>query len=105
MAGSIAPAALKDALDRGSTVPLIDVREHGEYNTAHIPGASSLPRRLIEFRIERLVPCRSVQVVVCDDDGRRAWLAAETLERAGYGRVAVLDGGINRWATEDFGTE
>ncbi|HYY87692.1 MAG TPA: rhodanese-like domain-containing protein, partial [Chloroflexota bacterium] len=105
MARPIAPAALKDALDQGSTVALIDVREHGEYNAAHIPGASSLPRRLIEFRLERLVPCRTVQVILCDDDGRRAALAARTVERMGYSHVAVLDGGVNRWSSLGLPTE
>ncbi len=98
----IVPAALNFLFQIDSTFALVDVREFGEYNTAHIPGASALPRRLIEFRFERLIPCRSVQVVLCDDDGRRASLAARTLEQAGYTRVAVLDGGLNRWATEGF---
>jgi rhodanese-related sulfurtransferase len=53
----------------------------------------------------RLVPFRGVQVVVCDDTGRRAALAARTLERMGYRRVAVLEGGVNRWASENLPTE
>ncbi|HTE83854.1 MAG TPA: rhodanese-like domain-containing protein, partial [Dehalococcoidia bacterium] len=101
----IVSAALDFLFQTDSTFALVDVREFGEYNTAHIPGASSLPRRLLEFRFERLVPCRSVQVILCDDDGRRASLAAQTIERAGYNRVAVLDGGLNRWATDGFETE
>jgi rhodanese-related sulfurtransferase len=105
MARMIVPEALDYLFSINSTFALLDVREHGEYNTAHIPGSSSLPRRLLEFRVERLVPCKSVQVVVCDDDGERAVLAAQTLEQAGYGRVAVLDGGLNRWASEGFGSE
>ncbi len=99
MPSTIIPATLNHLLERGSTLALIDVREHGEYNAAHIPGTSSLPRRLIEFRLARLVPCPAVQIVVCDDDERRAWLAARTIEKMGYTRVAVLEGGVNRWAS------
>jgi rhodanese-related sulfurtransferase len=105
MALAIAPATLKHLQEQGSTLALIDVREHGEYNAAHIPGASSLPCRLIEFRLRRLVPSAAVQVVVCDDDERRARLAARTLERMGYARVAVLEGGVNRWASLGLPTE
>ena len=101
----IAPATLRELLDAGSALALIDVREHGEYNAAHIPGASSVPRRQLEFRIERLVPFRGVRVVVADDDGRRAALAARTLERMGYRAVETLDGGLNRWASEGLPTE
>jgi rhodanese-related sulfurtransferase len=46
-----------------------------------------------------------VQIVVCADTGRRAALAAQTLERMGYRRVAVLEGGVNRWSSQDLPTE
>ncbi len=105
MAREITAAALAQLLDSHATLALIDVREHGEYNLAHIPGASSVPRRQLEARIGRLVPFRGVDVVVCDDTGRRAALAARTLERLGYSNVAVLQGGVNRWASEDRTTE
>jgi rhodanese-related sulfurtransferase len=105
MPRDIAAATLSQLLESGSTLALIDVREPGEYNLAHIAGASSVPRRQLEARMGRLVPFRGVQVVVCDDNGRRAALAARTLERMGYRRVAVLEGGVNRWASEDLPTE
>jgi rhodanese-related sulfurtransferase len=105
MVRDISAAALAQLLDTGSPLALIDVREHGEYNLAHIPGASSVPRRQLEARVGRLVPYRGVEVVVCDDTGRRAALAARTLERLGYTRVAVLEGGVNRWASQDRPTE
>ncbi len=90
----------------GATPPaLLDVREAGEYNTAHIPGASSLPRRLLESRLGRLVPCRAANIALCDSGGRRAMLAARTLEGMGYASVVVLAGGVNRWASEDLPTE
>ena len=98
-------AALKSLLDAQGTCALIDVREPGEYNDAHIPGASLVPRRQLEYRMTRLVPFAGTQVIVCDDDGRRAPLAAATLERMGFRRVAVLEGGINRWTTDGYPTE
>jgi rhodanese-related sulfurtransferase len=105
MVREISAATLAQQLDTQAPLALIDVREHGEYNLAHIPGASSLPRRQLEARIGRLVPFRGVELVVCDDTGRRAALAARTLERMGYARVAVLQGGVNRWASQDRPTE
>ena len=105
MPREIAATTLAHLLETGSTLALIDVREHGEYNLAHIPGASSVPRRQLETRAGRLIPFRGVQVVVCDDTGRRAMLAARTLERMGYRRVAVLEGGVNRWASQNLPTE
>jgi rhodanese-related sulfurtransferase len=100
-----APARLAELQQSGSPLALLDVREPGEYNLAHIPGASSVPRRQLEARMARLVPFRGVPVVVCDDTGRRAALAARTLERMGYTQVSVLTGGVNRWASLDLPTE
>src|SRR5437773_4382063 len=105
MAQTITAAALKSLLGTQATCALIDVREPGEYNDSHIPGASLVPRRQLEFRLGRLVPYRGTHVIVCDDDGRRATLAAATLEGMGFRQVAVLEGGINRWTTEGYPTE
>jgi rhodanese-related sulfurtransferase len=105
MTREITAAALAELLDTHATLALVDVREPGEYNLAHIAGASSVPRRHLEARMGRLVPFRGVDVVVCDDTGHRAALAAATLERMGYARVAVLQGGVNRWASENRPTE
>jgi len=105
MATKIAPAALRDLLEGRAPFALIDVREAGEYNSSHIPGASPIARRQLEFAMPHAVPFRGVHVVLCDDDGRRAELAAATLQRLGYGHVSVLDGGINRWVTDGFPTE
>jgi rhodanese-related sulfurtransferase len=105
MAETIAPEALKALLSGDASFALIDVREAGEYNSSHIAGASLVSRRQLEFVMPDAVPFAGARVVVCDDDGRRAALAAATLERLGYRNVSVLDGGINRWVTEGFATE
>jgi rhodanese-related sulfurtransferase len=97
--------ALASLFDTQATCAVIDVRDPGEYNDAHIPGSSLVPRRQLEFRMPRLVPWAGTQVIVCDDDGRRAALAATTLESTGFTQVAVLEGGINRWTTEGYPTE
>ena len=105
MAGVISPTSLHDMMEGGTSFALIDVREHGEYNSSHIPGSSSLPRRQLEFQMLSLVPYKGVPVTLCDDDGRRARLAAATLERIGYTQVSVLEGGINLWSTFSYPTE
>ena len=105
MSSMISDAELDALLNGDIPFALIDVRESGEYNSSHIPGACLIPRRRIEFIIEESVPAKGVPVVVCDDDGRRAPLAAATLERLGYTKVSILDGGVNRWAARDYPTE
>src|SRR5512134_314553 len=105
MVDRLAPAALANLLAGQAPFALIDVREPGEYNSTHIPDSSLIPRRHLESQMSTAVPVQNAVVVLCDDDGRRANLAAVTLERMGYTNVAVLDGGINRWATQGYPTE
>ena len=92
-------------LNGDSQFALIDVREVGEYNASHIVGASLISRRELEFRIAESVPFAGTRIIVCDDDGRRAALAAETLRRMGYSNASALEGGMNRWVTERRPTE
>src|SRR2546421_13034725 len=96
MAATIAPASLKSLLEGKEPFALIDVREAGEYNASHIPGASLMARRQLEYLVPPAVPFKGTPIVVCDDDGRRARLAAATLERLGYRPGAVLAGGSKR---------
>ncbi len=105
MASQISPEALKRLLDGSSPFALIDVREAGEYNSSHIPGASPIARRHLEYQMPHAVPFTGTPVILCDDDGRRARFAAATVERMGYRQVSVLDGGINRWVTDGLATE
>src|SRR5262244_3060671 len=105
MADRISPEALKNLLAGKTQFAFIDIREAGEYNTSHIPGSSLISRRHLEFQVPLAVPYKGTPVILCDDDGRRAPLAAATVERMGYRHVSVLDGGINRWVSRDYPTE
>jgi rhodanese-related sulfurtransferase len=102
---AITPAELDALLSDAGGRAFVDVSDEPEYNEAHIPGFSCVPRSQIEARFERLVPSRRTPVVLADVDGRRAELAARTVERMGYEDVSVLAGGVARWALEEFPTE
>ncbi|MEC8857556.1 MAG: rhodanese-like domain-containing protein, partial [Chloroflexota bacterium] len=105
MAQKISSQGLNDLLQGKSPFALIDVRESGEYNATHIPGAALIPRRRIEYIIESSVPFKGTRIVVCCDDGRRSQLASETLDKLGYTDVHYLEGGTNRWSSNDLPTE
>lgn len=105
MPAKTSPDELAALLGDDAPFALLDVRELGEYNQAHISGACPLPRRLIEYRLPRLVPNRSTDVVVCDDDGRRAEFALRALRKMGYASASILEGGINRWISQGYGSE
>jgi rhodanese-related sulfurtransferase len=84
---------------------VLDVRDLIESEHGHIPGATILPRRRIEFRIEALVRDRTTPLVVVDGGDAtaegppdpRAALAADTLAALGYRDVRALAGGLAAW--------
>jgi rhodanese-related sulfurtransferase len=79
---------------------VFDVRERGEFNECQIPNTTSLPRSQIEFRIGELVPDTNIPVIVYDEGGARAPLAAATLLKLGYEQISILEGGLSRWQGE-----
>src|SRR5437867_11433437 len=83
---------------------VFDIRERGEFNECQISRATSLPRSQIEFRIAELVPNRTVAIVLYDDHGERARLAARTLAELGYSDLHVLQGGLPEWKSEGLPT-
>ena len=76
---------------------LLDVRERAAYERGHIYRATSLPRRVLEARLPRLVTAPKTPVVLYDEDARIAALAATTMAAMGYTDVRVLDGGLGAW--------
>ena len=105
MSSTISCAEVADLFAGDRPFALIDVREAGEYNSSHVIGSSLIPRRELELRIADSVPFADTTVVLCDDDGRRAALAAETLRSLGYRNARAMSGGMNRWVTERRPTE
>jgi adenylyltransferase/sulfurtransferase len=88
---------LKQRIDAGEDVYIIDVREPWEYKIAQIGGKliplKEVPQRLSEIDRDR-------EVVVHCKSGGRSQRIAELLKQAGYPRVVNLAGGILAWANE-----
>ena len=95
--GTISPDQLTTLLQQRGAHALLDVRERAAFERGHIFRATPLPRRLLETRLPMLVTAPGTLVVLYDDDGRIATLAAATLGEMGYTEVFVLTGGFDAW--------
>ena len=100
---NLTPEQVAAELDAGD-VTLVDIREDDErVQNGAIPDAVRAPRGMLEFwadptspyHREEFDPARRT-ILYCASGGRSA-LAADTLQRMGYGNVAHLDGGIKAW--------
>src|SRR5207247_6809121 len=81
-------------------LPSFPTRRSSDLERGHIYRATSLPRRLVEFRLPALVPARATPLVVSDEDGRLAALTLPTLGEIGYTDVRLLAGGLAGWRSE-----
>jgi molybdopterin/thiamine biosynthesis adenylyltransferase/rhodanese-related sulfurtransferase len=84
-------------------VLILDVREQGEWEQGHIPGAVHVPRGHLEARIEGVAPDRDQRIVIYCASGQRSALAANTLETLlGYEDVASMNGGFVLWKDRGY---
>src|SRR5687767_3724244 len=94
---TITPDDLERLLRSTTPHALIDLRERATYERGHIYRATSVPRRLLEFRMPALVTARATPIVVYDEDGALAAAALPTLSAMGYTDVRTLAGGLPAW--------
>ncbi len=90
-------ADVKQRLDAGETLNLIDVREESEYAKGHVPGATHLGKGVIERDIEKTFPDAATEIVLYCGGGFRSVLAADNIQKMGYRNVISMDGGWSGW--------
>ena len=98
-------ADVKQQLDAGAKLILVDVREDSEWARGHLPGAVHLGKGVIERDIEQAFPDKRAPLVLYCGGGFRSALAADNLQKMGYTNVISMDGGWRAWAQAGFPTE
>ncbi len=86
---------LRERLEAGESMTLVDVREPFETTTGIIPGAVQIPLRELAARWEELA--EADEIVCYCTSGDRSYDAAMLLRRSGLFNATSLEGGINTW--------
>ena len=94
MPSSQAIASVKPGIVDGATAKalvaagarVVDVRTPQEFASGHVPGAINIPYEEIGKRAAEIGPPSTPVVLYCRT-GRRSGVAAEALQKAGYGRL------------------
>jgi len=90
---------LKQRLDKGDDIQIIDVREPHEYEIGQIPNSTLIPLGQVLNRMNEIDPDRET-VVHCKMGGRSA-KAIDALKRSGFpGKLVNLAGGITAWSND-----
>jgi len=94
-ATEITSLELKQRLDRGERLRIVDVREPNEYQINRIPGSELIPLGEVPKRYGELKP--DEELIVHCKSGVRSAKAADFLRSVGFKRVLNLKGGILDW--------
>jgi adenylyltransferase/sulfurtransferase len=95
----ITATELKQRLDNGEDIQIIDVREADEVAIGTIPNSIHIPLGQVMARASEINPDRET-VIHCKMGGRSA-RAIDALKRSGYaGNLLNLKGGIIAWSNE-----
>ena len=76
---------------------LIDVREREDWYNGTIPGAQTIPRGVLELKIDHVTTDKDRKIVLYCGGGSRSALAAYMLQRMGFRNVLSLAGGYRGW--------
>jgi rhodanese-related sulfurtransferase len=96
MPSQISPLELKQRLDRGDDLVLLDVREAEELAIARLVGAVHIPMGEIAGRLHEIDP--AAEIVVMCHHGVRSTQVASFLAQRDFVRVINLTGGIDAWS-------
>jgi adenylyltransferase/sulfurtransferase len=94
-ATEITAVELKQRLDRGDALCIVDVREPNEYQINRIAGSRLIPLGDVPKRYRELDP--EAELIMQCKSGVRSGKAADFLRSVGFTRVLNLKGGILDW--------
>jgi uncharacterized membrane protein YdjX (TVP38/TMEM64 family)/rhodanese-related sulfurtransferase len=99
--------ALKERLDKGEDVLVLDVRgtdeRHGELG--HITGSVNIPLNELPQRVAELDDYQERPLAVVSRTDRRSAKAAQILTQAGFADVHIIRDGMDQWNHEGFPVE
>jgi adenylyltransferase/sulfurtransferase len=95
----ISATDLKQKIENGDDIQIVDVRQPDEFEFARIPGSKLIPLAEVVARMSEIDPSKDA-IIHCKMGGRSA-KAIEALNKAGFqGKVINLRGGITAWSNE-----
>jgi rhodanese-related sulfurtransferase len=94
---------LKQKMDRGEKINLIDCREPQEYAEANLRGKLVPLGKIQTMQVEELEDLKDEELIVHCRSGKRSIMACMVLDQLGFKDTYNLVGGILAWQ-EKYGT-
>ncbi len=96
-------AELRDRLQAGEGLNVLDVRQDDEWQAGHIPGAVHIENGRLAW--DRLPLPQNQPLAVHCAHGTRAMIAWSVLARRGYTQLVQVEGGFEAWAAAGYEVE
>ncbi|MBI1389803.1 MAG: hypothetical protein GC154_15295 [bacterium] len=96
----LSPAEVKQMLDAGEPLILVDVREPQELEICSIEGALHIPMGQIHSRYKEISSDPNANVVVFCHHGGRSMQVMHQLWGLGYQNAKNMSGGIHAWSLD-----
>lgn len=93
---------LKNKIDLGEKIVIIDVRTPQELTRGKIEGAINIPLDFFESEIERKVKDKNTNVYLYCLSGSRSIMATQIMERKGYKNVFNVLSGMLAWRAKNY---
>ncbi len=93
------PREVKQRLDAGEKLRLVDVREPFEFQQAHIERSELIPMRSVPQSLDSLQNEEAPIIVFCHHGGRSMQVVG-WLRQQGVENCTSMEGGIDRWSLE-----
>ena len=98
---SLVPAALTQLINREDAL-VLDLSAAGDFEKGHIAGSRNLAAAQFAPEHKLVAGARERPLVLVCRSGQASADAAARLQKAGFGRVYWLDGGIAAWQQADL---
>ncbi len=92
---------LKERMDKGENLNLIDVREEYEFDEFNI-GATLIPLGELPDRLEEIEAWKDQEILIHCRSGARSGRAKEYLTSEGYSNVRNVLGGMLAWQAAGY---
>jgi rhodanese-related sulfurtransferase len=99
---NISVEELKEKMDRGEKINLIDCREPHEYEEQNLGGKLVPLGKIQTMQIEDIEDLKDEEVIIHCRSGKRSMMACMVLDQMGFTNTYNVTGGILAW-NEKFG--
>ena len=96
---------LKEKMEQGEEIQVIDVLSEESYGEKHLPGAINIPYREIGKRKDEIDQDKEIIVYCNDKDCDASPIAAEKLVKLGFEDVTDFEGGLLGWEKAGYDFE